>query len=228
VFKTPVGFRFLFAVGLLFLLGASIGTSRAFSDDCISGKISAHLETQGKYAGLYKYTVDVTWSADKGLSHITLDLGLGQCRDVACASPWIFPNPAGEGTGEGDDDSHIKLGSAQDGKHGDVDENDGGGACTVGFKGGFNCKGDASIDNTEPVLKFDVQAGGPCGTKAGTAVLCFYTDVPPSNGHPPIVFNKNGHSVCGGTLTGPIPVICPVSTQPTAWSRIKVIFGTGE
>jgi len=212
VLKQLIGF------GSLIVL-ATTGVLPAHAEDCISGGISAQMESTGPYAGLYKYTIEVSWSSDRGLSHITLDLGLGQCPELACSSLWIFPDPAGTGTGgEGDGDA-IKRGGRND-------DDESGGDCQIRFQGEFNCKGDPSIDYPQPVLKWDVVGGGCEAGKTGTATLCFYTDIPPSNGFAPTVFNKNGRGVCSGTLEGPIPVICPVSTQPTAWSRIKVIFGT--
>lgn len=210
-----------FGGALLVLLGCSALAVPAAAEDCITGTISAEMETTGPYTGLYKYTVEVDWSSEKGLSHVSLDFGLGQCVETACASTWLFPAPAGAGKSDEEARPAIRRGGAK------TDDDDEEGDCQVLFQGGFNCKGDPSTGFTDPVLKWDAMGGGPCEAgKTGTATLYFYTDIPPSYGQSPTVMNKNGRNVCAGRLTGAIPIVCAVNAEPTGWGQLKLTFSS--
>lgn len=214
----------LASLGFAFLFFSALTAPAALSDTCVSGTITAELETEGDYAGLYKYTVNVSWEAEQDLSNLTLDLGFGQCPEFACASTWIFPNPAGNGTVQGNGQGLKLRDESQLGQEAEL------GDCNVRFKGEFNCKGNPSIGFTEPVLKWDLVGGGrgPCGgASSGTAELCFYSDVPPSTGNFATAYNKNGQNVCDGRLSGVVPVICAVNTENAAWGTLKLRFGSG-
>jgi len=210
-----------FGGALLVLLGCSALAVPAFAEDCITGSISAEMETTGPYTGLYKYTVEVSWLSEQGLSHVSLDFGLGQCPAIACASTWFFPEPAGANGRDGDNRPAIQRGGGTDG---DDEES---GECQVHFRGEFNCKSDPSTGSTDPVLKWDALDGGPCEAEnTGSATLFFYTDIPPSYGQSPTVMNKNGRNVCSGKLTGAVPVVCAVNTEPAGWGQLKLTFSS--
>ncbi|NNE44873.1 MAG: hypothetical protein HKN12_11760, partial [Gemmatimonadetes bacterium] len=107
------------AVLLLFLIPLPA------QSQCVSGTITAELQDSGPHAGLYKYTVDISWSTQQGLSNVTLDCGFGACPEGACAQTYAFDDPAGTSTGDN-------------------------GSCVVNYLGEFNCSGNPSIGVTDP------------------------------------------------------------------------------
>lgn len=187
---------FLFIVVLSgALLAAGTIASSAYAT-CLTGNMTAQMQTSGPFQGYYKYTLTLSWSTPRGLSHVTFDPGFGLCPEAACAQTWLFEEIAGEGTSTS--------------------------GCRFDFEGEFNCKGDPSIDYTDPVIKWNAVSSGGCESgQAGTATLRFYTDVPPQAGQTPITLVKNGRNVCEGSITGVFPMACPVPVEPTTWGRIK-------
>jgi len=169
---------------------------------CVNGTITSEIQVGGPYDGLYKYTIAITWSTNKGLSHVTLDCNFGMCPAEACAADWYFDDPAGSGT----------VGIPVE--------------CEFDMVGEFNCDGDASIGLTDPVLKWDAIADttGCEPDREGTATMCFYTSVAPVQHETPVVLVKNGQNVCQGTIVGACPLPCATPVQHSTWGRIKHLF----
>ena len=185
----------------LVLTAIVVFASGAALADCVSGTVTAEFQAVGPFAGLYKYTLDFTWDTPQGLSNVTLDCGF-DCPLEACTHIWLFDTPSGTSDGEP-------------------------APCTVNYAGEFNCEGNPSIGNTNPVVKWDALADStgcePASTGSGT--LCFYTEVAPQpNSSNPVFLVKNGTSVCSGVLTGDCPAACPVPVEQVTWGQVKAIF----
>ncbi len=173
----------------------ALGVNATFANTCVSGTVTAQFIDSGPFAGLYKYTAEISWTTTQGLSNITLDCGFGQCPEAACEQTYLFESPGGTGTGDG---------------------------CTVEFDGEFNCQGNPSIGVTDPILKWDVV--GDCEAEnTGTATLCFFTNLGPHPDAPlPIFIAKNGQNVCSGTIQGDCPAApCIVGTEKVNWGKLK-------
>lgn len=170
---------------------------------CVDGTIEAQLETDGPFAGLWKYTLDITWDIPQGLSNVTLSCNF-ECAAI-CDAGWAFADTSGTGDGILDDENPMP------------------GECTVPFGGEFNCQGNQPWAPEGPHVKWDaIDMGTGCeaGT-TGSATLCFWVDLPPAENQPaPVVIIKNGQNVCEGTIMGDCPA-CPVGAEPLDWSQVK-------
>lgn len=173
---------------------------------CVTGNVTAEFQTSGPFNNLWKYTAVVTWDTNQGLSNVTLECGFGACPEQACAQTYLFDAPGG----------------TSDGTTGPPNPQ----PCVAEYVGEFNCGGNPSIGWTDPVIKWDAVNGGCEPEKVGTATLCFYTNLGPSeNSQLPIVLIKNGTSVCEGTLTGQCPAApCTVPVEETNWGQVKAGF----
>jgi hypothetical protein len=168
---------------------------------CVEGAMTSELLTEGPRAGLYKYTLTLSWDTPYGLSHVTLDCGFENCPAEACATEWFFDEPAGYGTG------------------GDPDD------CDFEFEGSFLCGGDPSVELVQPVLKWDAIDTDECEAgRTGSAVLSFYTHVGPVMHEVPIVIVKNGQEVCTGEIAGACPLPCATPVEQMTWGTIKLEF----
>ena len=172
---------------------------------CVSGTINSALETSGPFAGLWKYTLDISWDTPQGLSNVTLSCDF-QCAAV-CDAAWAFPDTAGTGPGINDDEDPVP------------------GQCELPFAGEFDCRGNPSIGLAGPVVKWDALDGNGCEAgPLGSATLCFWVDMPPDpNSSAPVVLVKNGQNVCDGMIVGDCPQ-CPVGAEPIDWSQVKFQF----
>ena len=171
------------------------------SAQCVSGTITAELQGSGSFAGLYKYTIVITWDTPQGLSNVTLDCGFGECVQQACEQTFAFDSLAGTSDGEPE-------------------------PCTAGYSGEFNCNGNPSVGVTDPIVKWAALNGDCEPGRTGTATLCFYTNLPPNAGsEQPVFLVKNGQNVCQGQITGDCPVSpCTVPTRPSTWGAVKAIY----
>ena len=172
---------------------------------CVSGTITSQLETSGPFAGLWKYTLDITWDTPQGLSNVSLTCDF-DCGSI-CDAGWAFPDTAGTGAGIVDDENSVP------------------GDCDLPFVGEFNCSGNPSIGLMDPLVKWDALDGMGCEAgPQGSATLCFWVDLPPDpNSAAPIVLVKNGQNVCDGTIMGDCPQ-CPVGVDAFDWSQVKFQF----
>lgn len=173
---------------------------------CVTGSISAELETSGPFDGLWKYTVDITWEIPQGLSNVAIQCGF-DCATAICDAGWAFADTSGTGDGVTNDETSVP------------------GDCTVPFVGEFDCKGVPQLGLDGPTIKWDALDFPECesGT-TGSATLCFWIDLPPEpESEAPIVVIKNGLNVCEGMLVGDCPS-CPVGVEAIDWSKVKVQF----
>jgi hypothetical protein len=171
---------------------------------CVTGTISSELVADGPFAGLWKYTVNLSWDVQQGLSNVALFCNFG-CSDV-CAQTVAFEDTTGTGDGVLNDDTSVP------------------GDCVVPFTGGFNCRGNPGQGLPDPHIKFDALDMPECEPGAtGTATLCFYTELPPSDGEAPVVLLKNGQNVCEGMLVGDCPQ-CPVAVEKANWTKVKKAY----
>jgi hypothetical protein len=177
---------------------------------CVTGTITAELQTSGPFEGLWRYCVQISWDTPRGLSNVTLQCNF-TCPAI-CNSGWAFESPAGQGDGVTSDPHSVP------------------GDCTVDFGGEFNCQGNPSIGLEGPVVKWDaLDLGDGCEPgRTGSATLCFFVDLPPEpDQQAPIVLVKNNQDVCQGMITGDCPQ-CPVGTEPIDWSQFKIFYMPGS
>jgi hypothetical protein len=180
----------LFIASLLLLVLTTVAGAQ-----CVSGTSTASVETSGPYDGLWKYTVDISWTTTQGLSNVTMDCGFGICAAATCAETFSFETVAGTGSGDG---------------------------CTVDFAGEFNCNGNPSIGINDPIVKWDVTAA--CEAEnSGTATLYFYSSLGPSpQSQAPVFLLKNGQNVCTGQISGDCPTPpCVVPVSSSSWGGLK-------
>ena len=163
--------------------------------------------TTGPYAGLYKYTITITW--DVGVhdpSHLDILIGLDNCMCVCDPRLFRFPTPAGTSTGI-----------------------NGGGACTVPYAGGYVCKGDPSIKDTTtgPAIKFEPDETLCSTDEAGTGTFVFYSPLPPSpiDIQPNAIAIKHGYDTCYGPIIGTLPMCdCSVPSNNATWGKVKSFY----
>ncbi len=172
---------------------------------CVSGSITSELETSGPFAGLWKYTVEISWDTPQGLSNVTLACDFS-CASI-CEAGWAFADSSGTGDGINDDENPIP------------------GQCAVPFGGEFNCEGNPVFGQLGSHIRWDALDSAGCEPgQQGSATLCFWIDLPPNpDSEAPIVLVKNGVNICEGTITGDCPQ-CPVGTEPIDWSQVKFKF----
>ncbi len=185
----------LLAVVLVAFGGADIANA------CVSGTVTAQYQTTGPFAGLYKYTADISWTTTQGLSNITLDCGFGDCPDEVCVETFMFATPGGTSDGEG--------------------------GCTVDYEGEFNCNGNPSIGFTDPIIKWDALDDNGCEPgNTGSGTFCFYSNLAPGpNSALPVILVKNGQNVCSGMLTGDCPQPpCVVPVKESTLGKVKADF----
>ncbi len=171
------------------------------SAQCLTGNITAELQTSGPFVGLWKYTLQLSWLTDQGLSNVTLNCGFGDCPEEACLETYAFDTPAGTSDG-------VPA------------------PCDVDYEGEFNCMGNPSIGFDFPVIKWDALDTGNCEPgMSGTASLSFYTNLPPvTNGSMSVILVKNGLNICQETVTGMAPAICSVPSHSIDWGAIKAKY----
>lgn len=163
--------------------------------------------TTGPYAGLYRYTIAITW--DVGVhdpSHIDVIIGLDNCLCVCDPRLFKFDSPGGTSTG-------INAG----------------GGCTVPYAGSYVCKGDPSIKNmtTGPAIKFEPDETLCSTNEAGTGTFVFYSPLPPSPNdiQPNAIAIKHGNDTCFGPILGSLPLCdCTVPADNTTWGKVKVYY----
>jgi len=173
----------------------------------LSAQSTVQSVTTGPYAGLYKYTITITW--DVGVhdpSHLDILIGLDNCMCVCDPRLFRFPTPAGTSTGI-----------------------NGGGACTVPYAGGYVCKGDPSIKNTTtgPAIKFEPDETLCSTDEAGTGTFVFYSPLPPSpiDIQPNAIAIKHGYDTCYGPIIGTLPMCdCSVPSNNATWGKVKSFY----
>ncbi len=178
-----------------------IGTADRASAQCLSGTRTAELQQSGPFAGLYKYTLDLSWDLPQGLSNVTLDCGLGACPALACVEPYFFDAPAGSS-----------------------ENTPGPGVCvtTTLYSGEFNCMGNPSIGVTVPVIKWDADPATCEPHTVASGTLWFYTAAGPApNSQAAIIAIKDGQNVCEGTVVGDCPAVCTVPVDEATWGTVK-------
>jgi hypothetical protein len=173
---------------------------------CVSGSITSELETSGPFAGLWKYTLEITWDVQQGLSNVVIECG-AECERAMCDAAWAFADTSGTGDGVTNDETSTP------------------GDCVVPFAGAFDCFGGPLHGLGGPTVKWDALDSPDCepGT-TGSATLCFWVDLPPDpDSEAPIVLIKSGQNVCEGMIMGDCPT-CPVGVESIDWSEVKVQF----
>ena len=173
----------------------------------LSAQCTAQWVSTGPYAGLYKYTLTLTW--DVGVhdpSHLDILVGLDNCLCVCDPRLFRFPAPAGTSTGV-----------------------NGAGPCTVPYTGAYVCKGDPSIKdtNTGPAVKFSPDETLCSTDEAGSGTFVFYSPLPPSPNdiQPDAIAIKHGLDTCYGPILGSLPMCdCSVPADNTTWGKVKSYY----
>lgn len=186
---------------LLILCIACVGLTSQAQAQCVSGTVTADFQESGPHAGLWKYTMTVTWDLPHGLSNITLDCGFGVCPGTACSKVFEFDAVAGTSTGEPE-------------------------PCTVEYAGEFNCEGNPSVGIDVPIVKWDVISEDCQPGPTGSGTFCFYVNAGPHEDSPlPVTIIKDDLDVCSETITGDCPAVCIVPVEETTWGAVKYDHG---
>jgi len=193
--------RYRLSILALALVFVASGATLAGAQ-CITGTMTAELQTDGPFAGLWCYVAQLEWDTPQGLSNLTIDCGFGLCPDHVCDQTFLFPGPAATSTGEPE-------------------------PCVAEYSGEFNCSGNPSIGLTDPIIKWDALNDGCEPGPTGSGTFIFYSNLGP---HPeaamPIVLIKNGQNVCEGSITGDCPAPpCTLPTAPATWGQLKALHG---
>jgi hypothetical protein len=189
--------------GIVFL-GILGGANLAMAQCSISGTITAEM-TNDPGLPVWCYTMEFTWDTGSpyALSHADLLLdgagGTCVCADFSDALEWYDP----VGSSDGTDD------------------------CIVNYTGHLECNGDPSIPGVEGyLLKFEpIEVDGCEPANTGTAVVVFYSNLPPAPIDEDIlsIVDKHGQEFCFGSLSGDFPALAcdPVDVQGSTWGKIK-------
>lgn len=192
-----------FAAGLS-LLGVLVTATAA--DEYVWGTSSAWLTADEGFEGYWKYCVTVTWNVhDTGdpahaLSHVSILLGLETCGEACKQGYFAF-----------DDTIGMSIGCD---------------SCPVYYYGEFDCKGDPTIPDPVPTVKFEPYSNYCEPGIAGTAYVCFYSLAPPrpARSFPSSVWIKFGRDIASGILDGVLPSCSFNSVEPSTWGRIKALI----
>jgi len=160
----------------------------------------------GAYAGWYKYTYDLTWDLDKGLSHGDL------VHKPGCAeTDHVFRFPSEEnGTPDG-------FSTGEDWESGDPV------SLTVPWHGGFRAGGDPSVGLTTPLVKWEPMSGEP--GKVGVGQFWYYANIAPEYGtYADVLAGKAGPETVYGDLSGAYPS-CTTVTVPEPSTLGLVLLG---
>jgi hypothetical protein len=188
--------------GLAFIGGSAPGR------EVVSGTSTAWLSSDPGFEGYWKYCLKITWDVTEyggkphDVSHISIILNLEDCERACSPGYFAFADTAGSSVG--------------------------GDGCTIYYYTEFNCKGDPTIPEGGPTIKFEPYTG-ECETGvSGTANVCFYCLAPPklSTTFPSSVWIKFGLNVASGTLEGAMPnCIAPAnSVRTSTWGAIKALL----
>jgi hypothetical protein len=155
--------------------------------------------------GLWEYCFEIYWHDGHGLSHFDVFLGLEGCACVCSPGYFAFADTVGYSTGTTNGDT-----------------------CTVYWHADFQCYGDPTIPNGDPLIKFEPYENG-CepGTEV-TAYVCFYSVAPPTHQDtfPDAIGLKFGQNTEKGDLVGVLPS-CDDEASGAAsstWGSVKALY----
>jgi len=173
----------------------------------ISGTATVEPAGPGPFDGYWCYTVDLTWSTPKSLSHLTIYVGLDNLECACDDGLFAFPSPAGTTTGEED-----------------------GVSCTLDYDGEYVCHGDPSLPSGMDDLaavKWD-PISEPCDAgSVGSGAFLFYSLLAPgpSTTHEDLLVIKNGQNASTGDVVGQLPQAdCAVHTRDDSFGGVKKDF----
>lgn len=207
-YKVPATSTLILTVGAVaasFALGSG---GAAASDEVVFGKSVASVSWDKGFEGYWKYCLTISWDVSKfggkpqDLSHISMLLGLESCLRACTSGYFAFPDTAGSNTtSEG---------------------------CVVHYYVEFDCKGDPTIPDQVPTIKFEPYSGACEPGTSGTATMCFYSLAPPkpTTTSPSSVWIKFGLNVASGSLEGALPnCISPTNpVEESTWGAIKSLL----
>jgi len=197
----------LFAVFILALPASAHAQGPHVPCPVLSAHSTAEYVTAGEYAGIYRYTIDLTWDLGRrDPTHLDILVGLLDCACVCDARLFRFVTPAGTSKG---------MNAA--------------GACEIQYAADYRCMGDPSIQGTTLGAAIRLHAlDGDCenlGTGSGSFV--FYSPLPPGGEgqYGDAIALKQGLNTCYGVLIGELPMCdCTVPAGPTSWGRVKSVY----
>lgn len=200
-----------FALAVCWLLIPALGADASLVNE-VTATGTADLVSGGQFDGWYKYTYEVEWDLEKGLSHLDIILKFG-CLDGLHFFGFDFDEQVpgshdGESTGTGWETGNPVV-------------------FTVLYRAFFEPAGDPSIPGiTEPVIKWEPIEDGDEPGKEGKGTFWFYANIIPEN----IVLDndligaKHGRdNSTFGRLTGAYPS-CNVVPEPMTVALMG--FGT--
>ena len=178
-----------------------------WSQDCISGTLTASISTDPGFENMYKYCLEVSWDLGRNdLSHLDIFLQLENCECI-CDSRYIqFDDPAGSTMSSGDD-----------------------GSCINDYIGEYICIGDPSLPELMmgPAIKYEPKPSTCEPGLTGTGMFCFYSPMPPgpTTMVPDGLVIKHGQQGCSGDLLGVIPSCnCYLQKEPGTWGELKATY----
>ena len=177
--------------------------------EVISGTIYAVRSTDPGFEGAWKYCATVTWDTGnsggkpRALSHLSLLPGLEMCRFACDYGYFAFADTVGMSYGPD--------------------------SCTVYYHGDYTCKGDPTLPDNAPALKFEPYPDDSCAAGAsGMISFCFYSHAAPElpDTYPDALWIKFGQNVAFGPLVGALPTCSPPSdaVEATTWGAIKALI----
>jgi hypothetical protein len=200
--------RLLCGAVALVLAAMTVGAA-AEGTPVISGTVTAVRSSDPGFAGLWKYCITLAWDVTgfggkpHGLSHLSLLPGLDSCIYICRPGYFAFADTIGTSTNED--------------------------SCLTYYSGKFNCKGDPTLPNKAPALKFEPYGNEACDPGvSGTANFCLYSPIPPrlAGTYPDALWIKFGQDTASGPLVGTLPDCGNPTTavEATTWGAIKALL----
>ena len=200
-----------FALAVCWLLIPALGVDASLVTE-LSATGTAELVLGGEFDGWYKYTYDVTWTFEHGLSHLDIILKFG-CLDGLHFFGFDYDEQVpgshdGESTGTGWETGDPVV-------------------FTVQYRAFFEPAGDPSIPGiTQPIMKWEPIPGADEPGHEGVGAFWFYANVVPEN----VVLDnvlaaaKHGAASTFGRLTGAYPS-CNVVPEPASMALMALGLG---
>jgi hypothetical protein len=196
------------------LIGIGLSLVLAALSDPASGQEYVWAESQAAPSGdegfrdYWKYVLSIGWDVSEysapphAMSHISVLLGLETCLSTCEDIYFAFPDTVGMGQGEG--------------------------PCKVYYYVELDCRGDPTIPDEVPTIKFEPYPSVCEPDIAGTISVCFYSLAPPDTvgTMPAYVWMKFGPHIERGRLEGVLPKCLgrPAGTEASTWGTIKSFY----
>jgi hypothetical protein len=162
----------------------------------------------GEFEGYWCYTIDFTWDVPVDLSNVSVFVGLEGLTCACDPGIFVFPNPAGNSTGSGED-----------------------GVCSLDFVGSYLSAGDASLPpeySDASAVRWDPSPEVCNAGVTGSGTVIVYSLLAPGDAseiHPGSISVKSGLDTYVGDITGALPQAdCTVHGEHQSLGSLKARF----